>query len=201
MPGASCEAKLEFPDLSERLERAQQRIEQAIAATVQTNVGMRFDNEGAWNGHDKWDPLKRRKGQILSLTGTLRRSIAPRGAKGTAGPQGFVRSSGNAADMLVEVGTVVAYAAVHNNGAVIQRAQSMKAFKIYTSGAREGQHRFASAAEAEKGGGRNHVILERDVKAHEIKIPRRNFTDLNAQDEQEIADTLADVLAAVLEGR
>lgn len=198
MAGASCTAEFYFPDLLGRLERNRERVEQGVAATVQTQVGLRFDAEGAHNGHEKWAPLKRRVGQILSLTGTLRRSIAPRGAKGQAGPQGFVRSGGPLGDMLVEVGTLVKYASINNEGAVFQRTGQTRNFKVYTGGEREGQHRFASRKEVEKGGGRNHVILNRDVKDHQVRIPRRNFTDLNETDQQEIADTLAALVAKIL---
>lgn len=172
----TCEAKFEFPNLIKTFDESWDRISRTIAATVQTQVGLRFDAEGAYNGHEKWAPLKMRVGQILSFSGTLRKSISPPGAPGHAGPQGFVRARGTAREMLVEVGTAVAYAAVHNSGTVI-RPKNKKCLRWI------------------------HPETGKPVFSMSSTIPKRNFTDLSVMDEDEISETLANLVAAILEGK
>jgi phage gpG-like protein len=173
---ATCEAKFEFPDLIRRFDSSWDRIQRAIAATVQTQIGLRFDAEGAHNGHEKWAPLKLRQGQILSRTGALRKSIAPSGSGGKAGAGGFVRSSGIAREMTVEVGSSLAYASVQNSGAIIRPVKA-KALRYYNPN------------------------TGKPIFSQKSVIPARNFTDLNAQDEDEISQTLANLIAEILEGR
>lgn len=175
MGKASVQVSFQFPKLFNELQANQDRIERVIAGTIQTQVGMRFDAEGAHNGHEKWEPLKMRDGQILSLTGTLRKSMSPPGADGNPGPQGFVRSQGSVMDLLTEVGTKLIYAGTHNNGAII-RPKTKRALK-YVNPSSGGV-----------------VFSMRSV------IPKRNFTDLNDRDKEELNETLAGVVAEILDG-
>lgn len=108
-------AEFKFPPWAKQLEKHYRELMLGVAATIQTNRGMLFDQEGAYNGHKRWQPLKFRKGQILSDTGTMRRSISPTIPNGYAGPGGVVKISGD----VVTVGTTIKYAPVHNYGAVI----------------------------------------------------------------------------------
>lgn len=169
MGKASCEATFEFPDFLSRFEQSRDRIERTIAASIQTQVGLRFDAEGSYHGHDKWKKI-RRQGQILSLSGTLRKSIAPPAADGRAGTDGFVRSEGGPELMTIEVGTKVIYASVHNDGAVIRHPGTENGFGM--------------------------KIL---IPPHDIPMPRRNFTEQNQQDTDEISQTVANLVAAILE--
>jgi phage gpG-like protein len=105
---------LKFPDWAERVKGSIADINRFIASQVQTNIGMRFDNEGSYNGHQRWDPLILRSGQILSDRGSLRKSIAPKKSDGNPGPEGFVDF---AADTIT-VGTKLKYAALMNYGTV-----------------------------------------------------------------------------------
>lgn len=158
--------KIEFkmPDYLETYKRHFQEIQKGMAADIQTNIGLRFDNEGAYNGHPKWKDLasgknlKRAKNglqvrQILRKTGTLKNSIAPDNATGVAGKDGYVVFGGDFKSAVVRVGTNVKYARIHNEGGTIQIPATDNGF----------------------GKGIK-------IKAHSVNIPRRNFTDWNAQD-------------------
>lgn len=174
MGKASCKIDFKMPDLLGALTFNQERIERTIAATIQTQVGLRFDAEGAHNGHEKWLGLKMRQGQILSFSGLLRKSMSPPGADGNPGPQGYVRSAGTLENLLTEVGSKVIYASVHNNGAVI-RPKKKEALRFMNPGT--GKFCFAK----------------------EVTIPKRNFTDLNEKDTDELSETLANLVADILE--
>jgi phage gpG-like protein len=171
---ASLKVDFKFPDLLKAFENSFDRIKIAIASTVQTQVGMRFDNEGSYNGHERWAPLVMRQGQILSLTGTLRKSIAPSAADGRPGSQGFVEASGLPDDMLVEVGTKVLYSSTHNNGAIIRpvNKRSLRYMNPNTG---------------------KFIFSKKSV------IPKRNFTDQNEVDRKEIEETLANLITDILE--
>ncbi|NJM94450.1 MAG: hypothetical protein HC842_07145 [Cytophagales bacterium] len=114
-----------MPDLAARFKQKQGELNLFLAATMQTNRAMLFDREGSYNGHEKWEPLKIRKGMILSDRGNLRRSIAPAMADGRPGPGGFVRFQGN----VVTLGTALKYAPIQNFGGVV-RAKNVEALKI-----------------------------------------------------------------------
>lgn len=169
MAKATASVKFEFPDLEGIFREALPEIERTIAASIQTQVGMRFDAEGAYNGHEKWEPLKLREGQILSLRGDLRKSISPP-TRGVAGPNGFVTFQGDVTNLLTEVGSKLIYAGVHNNGAHIVPKNKMAL-------------RFANP-------GTGKFIFSKCVN-----IPKRNFTDLNSTDEKELSETLANFIA------
>lgn len=104
--------ELKFPDLAQKLKKHEKDIELFIAAQMQFNRGMMFDQEGAYNGHDRWAELKFRDGQILSRRGTLRKSIAPKAAQGKPGPGGIVKFGSG----LVTIGSSLKYAALMNWG-------------------------------------------------------------------------------------
>ena len=120
-----------FPDLNAKMKRAEEAINLFIAAQIQFNRGMLFDQEGAYNGHPKWADLKFRNGQILTNRGTLRKSIAPYNPRGTAGPDGIVRFSSDT----ITVGTKLGYARLMNDGTTkmpggVLRPVNAKALKI-----------------------------------------------------------------------
>lgn len=108
--------EFKFPEWADQVKKHYMELMREVAASIQTNRGELFDQEGSHNGKRPWKPLKLRQGQILSKTGQLRRSLAPRGTKGTAGPSGILKFSND----VVTIGTTVKYAAVHNYGAVIR---------------------------------------------------------------------------------
>lgn len=175
MGKAAIAIEWKFPDLLKAFSDSHERIAQTIASTIQTQVGMRFDSEGAHNGHPKWDPLVLRQGQILSLTGTLRKSISPPSHDGKAGQDGFVRSSGLPDDMLVEVGTKLIYASTHDNGAVIT-PKTKRALRFMNPAT--GKFSFSKKS----------------------VIPQRQFTDINQNDREELELTLTNLIKDILEG-
>lgn len=101
-----------FPDLKAKVENAKDEIHLSLAAGMQTNRALLFDAEGNYNGHEGWAPLVFRRGMILSDRGTLRKSLAPRPAKGQAGPDGIVEIGPD----VVTIGTNLKYAAMMNWG-------------------------------------------------------------------------------------
>jgi phage gpG-like protein len=160
-----------FPPWAADLEKHYQQVMLGVAATIQTNRGMLFDQEGAYNGHKRWEPLKFRAGQILSDTGTLRRSISPQIPNGRAGPGGIVKISGD----VVTVGTTIKYAAIHNYGGVI-RPKKAKALSWTV-----GKHRVFA-------------------KKVEIPARPFLDGAWNNQDQQEVYDTLKNKVARILNG-
>lgn len=120
-----------FPKWERKMKESLDEINLVIAASMQTNRGLLFDAEGNYNGHQAWPPLRLRDGMILSNRGTLRKSLAPPGAKGTPGPSGIVRFDADT----ITIGTTLAYARLMNWGSVglpggVVRAKTAKALKI-----------------------------------------------------------------------
>lgn len=127
----SVKIELKFPDIAALIKRNQDEINRFIAAQMQFNRGMLFDNEGAYNGHPKWAPLAFRSGQILTQRGVLRKSIAPYAANGSAGTDGYVRRTNDT----VTIGTNLFYAAMVNFGTKnlpggVLKPKNAKALKI-----------------------------------------------------------------------
>lgn len=174
-----------FPDLAARLKAARQQIGEEMIVAIQTNRGMLFDAEGAYNGHVAWDPLVLRSGQILKKRGVLSKSIAPVNSGGAAGPGGIARMSD---DGLVTVGTAVAYAAMMNWGTTrmpdgIMRPTHAKALRIPVP---------------------NGVVNKRTGKKENfifrkwVRIPARRFDTITAEDKAEFAAALQAVVAEVM---
>lgn len=125
------EIEFTFPAWAEIIKANEDRINLFQAATIQFNRAMIFDNEGAYNGRKKWAPLKFRNGQILTKTGTLRKSIGPVRGGGMPGQDGIVRIL---EDQII-VGTKLGYARMMNDGTTkmpggVLRATKAKALKI-----------------------------------------------------------------------
>lgn len=105
--------KINMPDFTITAKKLQ-KIPKLVAATMQTQRGLIFDAEGAYNGRKRWAPLKTRIGQILTNTGTLRKSIGPNnnGIEPKTASGTILKFTGD----LVTIGTNVAYASIHNEG-------------------------------------------------------------------------------------
>lgn len=168
-----------MPDYLENYKVHFREILIGIASDIQTNIGLRFDNEGAYNGHPKWADLKSGKNlqraknglqtrQILRKTGALKNSIGPSPSTGSAGKDGYVEFSGDFKNAVVKVGTYVKYARIHNEGGTIQHPGTDNGF------------------------GRGVKI-----KAHPIFMPKRNFTDWNEQDSKNMNMFLKNLLKAL----
>ena len=172
------EIKWDFPNLLKRLLRHEQDITMGMLAALQTNRGMMFNAEGAYNDHPKWKPLKFRDGMILSDTGALRKSIAPRAPTGKAGPDGFAYASGTLAKKGYAIGSKLKYAAMMNwgttglpDGVLKPKRKKMLRFEI-------GPGEFAFAKQ--------------------VKIPARRFDRINAEDKRELTLTLRNLVMEAL---
>jgi phage gpG-like protein len=194
----SCDIKI--PKFEEMLMQQIGRIQIAIASDIQTNIAQRFNNQGAFNGHERWKDLKTglnlkkagnglKSRQVLKKTGALKNSIAPQAADGQAGPEGYVQFSGDLRTPVVKVGTRIKYARIHNDGGVIEHPGTQHGFgvkgKVYK--ARKNKRR--------------HVGRGLTVGPYQIKIPKRNFTDWNATDNDNLQKTLKNTIEEILNGR
>lgn len=225
--------KFDFPDLKSLVERERENLKLLQAATMQTQRGMLFDQEGAYNGHQRWPDLQFRSGQILSRGGArgLRGSIAPRnnGKAPGRGSHTILEMMSSGAMMSVTIGSSLIYAETHDQGATIH-AKPGKYLKIplpvgqwaneKTRGiqkhqaARKSADLAAKAVKASTPAARDRYLnqLERikrqldkgTFKAvlfrKKVVIPRRNFTDVNDMDLQEIRVTLTNYLESLITG-
>lgn len=161
-----------IPNYTEIAEDLKININKVLAATLQTQRGLLFDHEGKWNGHKKWDKLTSRKGQILSKSGTLAKSIGPfgYGKKPVLNAGSIVRMNSN----IVEIGTNIRYAAIHNYGGEIlpKKAKALR-FKI----------------------GNRWVFAKR------VTIPQRQFDNFTQQDIDEIKTTMQNYIVSKINGK
>lgn len=180
-----------FPDWPKKVLRAKKELALFQAAQIQFNRGMLFDKEGAYNGRPRWAELKFRNGMILSKRGTLRKSIAPINPKGSAGPDGIVRFSGDK----ITVGTSLMYARLMNDGTTklpggVLRPVKAKALmiplpngKAATDAAKSLRKGASSLLSVNPKTGRTqktNVIFRKWVR-----IPARPFDDWTAEDQNE----------------
>lgn len=212
-------ATFHFPDLAARLKAARLRIGQEMIVAMQTNRGMLFDNEGRYNGHEAWDGLVLRSGQVLARRGTLKQSLAPGGGTGQAGPGGIAKMSD---DGLVTIGSSLGYAPLMNWGTTkmpdgIMRPVHAKALRIPVPGGmqasdraktlRTGTARDDAGNKYGVGGPRTAKIKNADTGKTEhfifrkwVKIPARRFDTITPQDQAEFAAALKSVITDVLNG-
>lgn len=192
----TVQVRLTVPKLDRKLARAKQHLDAVVLATLQTNRGMIFRREGAYNGRSKWAPLQLRSGQILARRGNLKRSLSPPNATGRPGPGGIARRRGN----VLEVGTTLAYAAMMNWGTTglpggVLRPRRAKALAIPLPGGK-----MASPAAKDLRGSATRIGSQRVIFRAFVRIPARRFDDLTRQDGKEIAAALRGAVAMVLRG-
>ncbi len=196
------EATFKFPDLADKLRLAADKIRQELVVAMQTNRGMLFDAEGAYNGHTPWKGLLLRAGQILASRGVLKKSLAPDSPTGQAGPGGYVKSD----PQIVTIGTNVAYASTMNWGTTrmpggVMRPVNGQALRIPLP---EGKRATEMAKELGKGKKRStdaHDGKEKKfIFVKSVKIPARRFDDVTPQDTREFRDALEAALAEALNG-
>lgn len=203
---SSLEFVFTFPDWAGKIKRHLNEINLFIAAQVQFNRGMLFDQEGAYNGRPRWRELVFRNGQILSNRGVLRKSIAPVNPKGKPGPNGIVQFNGGT----ITVGTSVAYARLMNDGTTKMPggklvAKNAKALMIPLPGGKQAsavakvlKHESSTLLKPKPGGGysRENVIFRKSVK-----IPARPFDDWNKEDQQELDAAVINKLTQVMNSK
>lgn len=191
---------MKFPKLSQRLLEHQEQITREIVVAIQTNRGMLFDAEGAYNEHKPWAPLVLRTGQVLARRGVLKKSLAPGGGTGQAGPGGYVDMDGQG---VVTVGTNVAYAAMMNFGTTkmpggVLRPVRAKALAIplpdgkwasdVTKALRKGAVKRVGPS------GKNERVIFRKW----VKIPARRFDTITARDKDEFAEVARNAIVEAL---
>ncbi len=189
-------ADFTVPDLLAKLHEHEQRIGQEVIVAMQTNRGMLFDAEGAYNGHDKWESLTLRAGQILANRGVLKKSLAPGTPSGEPGAGGVARIAGN----VMTIGTNVAYAGLMNWGTTqmpdgVMRPTHAKALRIPIPGGKK-------ATETAKG------LRKKSNKTKDpgfmfvkyVKIPARRFDTITEQDQNDFQGAYAAAIAQVLNG-
>lgn len=179
----TVQVDIQLPDFHSKSFKSILDLPLIIAATVQTQRGMIFDNEGAYNGHEKWEPLKFRKGQILKDRGTLSKSIAPKndGKKPGQANGTILQATGD----MVTVGTDIAYAITHELGATIlpKKPGGLLHFKVpvYTT-TKTGKTKKSTQW----------------IHAHKVVIPARPFGQMNQQDADELAETIKNYYASLI---
>jgi phage gpG-like protein len=170
---------IKWPTIFKKQMNLWSEVAEPLAASLQTNRGFLFMNEGQHNGHEKWKPLKHRDGQILSDSGDLSKSIAPEardnGMRPGHGPQSILRIGAG----IVTIGSGLAYAAMMNWGTTglpggVLRPKNKKAlaFRI----------------------GRNFVVCK------SVKIPARRFDTFTKADETELQETLVNTIEELFNG-
>lgn len=197
----SIDLNLEFPDLEDRLKRNLKKVYLFIASQMQANRGFLFDAEGAYNGHAPWAPLKFRRGMILSDRGTLRKSIAPRPARGVPGTDGIVRFSGER----VTIGTSLAYAAMMNWGTTklpggVLRATKAKALKIPIPGGKGATDAAKSLRKGATTIKNAQGKSEKFIFRKSVRIPARRFDEWSNADQTELEEALTGYIAKILRG-
>jgi phage gpG-like protein len=195
----AVDVQFTFPDLADRLQRGAQQVRQELAVAMQTNRGLLFDAEGAFNDHDPWAPLVFRSGQILAKRGVLKKSL-----QGSSG--GYVQMD----DQTVTIGTNVAYAAMMNAGTAkmpggVLRPVHAKALRIPLPkgmGANDaaedikvGQRRKKIKAGKKLGRKDDYAIFVKYVK-----IPARPFDNITDADARDFAAAAEAAIAELLNG-
>lgn len=192
------EFEFTFPDLQKKLKTYEKEIRLFVAAQMQTNRGMLFDAEGAYNGHEKWAPLKFRDGMILSHRGNLRKSLAPQAADGTPGPDGIVRFEGD----FVIIGTNLYYARMMNDGTTklpggVLKATHAKALKIPLPAGKKLKEEVRQQVK-EKKLKTTTIEKQKYIFRKSVRIPERPFDNWTAADETELAEALMNKIVEVL---
>jgi phage gpG-like protein len=186
VPTATCEINLKFNGLESAKAEILRLVPPAIAAVLQKQRALIFDTEGTHHGRPGWKPLSPRtrpdwgQRQILSASGVLRRSIAPKNDGMNPGKDtGTIVSYGVG---LVVIGTSISYAAIHQTGGTLP-ARTIKPVK-------------AKALKIPMPGGG--FIFRKSAKVPGAKIPARPFADLTNDDINELQEMMANLIVESL---
>lgn len=195
--------RFKFPEWKGELEKAEQEINLFTAAQIQTNRGLLFESEGRLNGRPGWAPLKFRNGKPLLDRGTLRRSLGPMNANGSAGPNGVVKFESSA----IVIGTTLIYARLMNDGTTKMPDGKMVPVKANAlmvplpSGKNATQAAKTASKSAKTVSQTVADGTKRNTKAlflKSVKIPARPFDDWNQMDQDELNDALMNKIVEVL---
>lgn len=178
-----CKIEMKSPPWKEMADKLKAALPGVLAANLQTQRAMVFDTEGRYNGRPGWAPLKHRKGQILKDTGTLSKSMGPKPSGNKPGHA--VGSILRMSDNVVTIGTDIAYAAIHNNGALIAPHEVMT-------------WRSKKTGKFQKFSKKRGKLEIHNVRGY--WIPARTFNDFTPQDAHEITTALEGYITSVLGG-
>jgi phage gpG-like protein len=209
--------KFEFPDLLRKVQEKENEINLLIAATLQTNRGLMFDDANA--SRTPWLPPKLRDGAPLSQKGPLRQSFAPRndGITPAKHPDGIVKMG----DGVVTIGTTLAYAPILNDGGIIRPKKGKWLWIPLPDGKANSSNaptkeaktlRKAVGRKSKKNNGWKWVKTEGGaivvrapsgkvfLLARKGTIPARPMTEWSPDDQQELEETLRNKIAEILNG-
>lgn len=172
----SVQVTWKFPNWAKKITEKKNDLMLLAAASIQTNRAMLFQNEGAYNGHKKWAPLKTRDGQILAKSGALKNSIGPMGA--SVRPMKKLGSIVQFKGDDVQVGTNLPYAPIQNYGGVITPKRPGGVLRFW------------------------HEKAGKFVFAKKVTIPARPFGQeaWNEEDQAEVETTLKNKMVQILNG-
>jgi phage gpG-like protein len=189
-----------FPALEQLVKSHQEEISLFIAAQLQTNRGLMFDESNAGRPTPWKKPLLR-DGQPLSQGGELRRSFAPKndGQRPGQGPSGIVRIAGEA----ITIGTSLAYADILNNGGIIRPKRFPVLWIPLPNGSAKSSNAPSKLAKHIKSGksgapivkGKNGITY---LLAKKATIPARPMDEWTADDQLEVETALRNKLEALL---
>jgi phage gpG-like protein len=194
-----------FPNLKMAVEKREMEIYMLIAASMQTNRGMMFDNSNA--GRTPWEKPKLRDGQPLSQKGALRQSFGPTndGKRPAKNPGGIVKFNAG----VVTIGTDLKYASILNTGGIIRP----KRFPVLWIPLPDGAAKSSNAPskltkqlkkEFKAGTGTAPIVKGRNGKfyllAKKATIPARPMDEWNQEDQIEMEETLRNKLEEILNG-
>lgn len=207
---------LKFPDWLLKIRQSENDIYLLVAATLQTNRGLMFDNANA--GRSAWARPKLRDGAPLSQRGPLRQSFAPTndGKRPGQHPDGIVKINQDT----VTIGTKVVYAETHNRGAVIRPKKAkflwipLPAGKANSSNAPTDEAKGLRKSAGRKKKGQdwkwtktpNGPLLVTApsgkvfLLAKKVTIPKRPLDQWNDMDQAELEETVINKLAEILNG-
>ncbi len=206
---------MKFPDWLLKVRQKENDIYLLIAATMQTNRGLMFDDSNA--GRTAWAKPKFREGQALSQRGALRQSFGPNndGVRPAIHPDGIVRINQDT----VTIGTKVVYAETHNRGAVIRPKKAKFLWIPLPAGRANSSNAPTDQAKGlRKQAGRkkksdwkwtkvpNGPLLVTSpsgkvfLLAKKATIPRRPLDEWNAMDQAELEETVINKLTEILNG-
>lgn len=194
--------EMQFPHLAEKLRAARGAIQRELVVSMQTNRGMLFDSEGAYNGHTPWASLTLRAGQILAQRGVLKKSIAPAGPSGSPGPGGYVNMDDGGT---ITMGTNVAYAGLMNYGTKSMPGGVMRPVHAKVLAIPLPEGRSATPAAKELGKGVRRTPNKRTQKDQKfifrkfVRIPERRFDTVTNQDAAEFASAAQAALVEALQ--
>lgn len=153
-----------------------------VGAAIQLEVEQRFER-GEGPGGQKWPASLRaivQQGQTLVNMGLLRDSLT--------------RNLSNriVTDHSVEVGTNLAYAAIHQFGGTIHHKERRQKLQFRT------HQRTGKTLRGFRNASQSNFMMMADVAAHDTEMPARPFLGIDSQTEDRIVGVIEDWIASLV---